>query len=124
MEEKGCVCVLREGGDYYLVMNPASTLRVTIILVKYFQDTIAAMIQPTAQLRQEVEVREVPVVILLFGSRFNKRPLKKDLFSLQLTTLLLPSKAFRDRNRKSDFFNHLSAVSEGTDALLWVGAVR
>ncbi|CAH3018732.1 unnamed protein product [Porites evermanni] len=48
-------------------------------------DKIAAMIQPTVQLRQEVE-------------------------------------AFRDRNRKSQFFNHLSAVSEGTEALLWVGA--
>ena len=34
------------------------------------------------------------------------------------------NKAFRDRNRKSQFFNHLSAVSEGTEALLWVGAVR
>ena len=33
-------------------------------------------------------------------------------------------KAFRDRNRNSKFFNHLSAVSEGTEAILWVGAVR
>lgn len=49
------------------------------------KDRIAAMIQPTAQLRQEVE-------------------------------------AFRDRNRKSQYFNHLSAVTEGTEALLWVGA--
>lgn len=32
--------------------------------------------------------------------------------------------AFRDRNRSSKQFNHLSAVSEGMDALLWVGAVR
>lgn len=30
--------------------------------------------------------------------------------------------AFRDRNRSSKQFNHLSAVSEGMDALLWVGA--
>ena len=67
-----CVGQLGEGGDFYLVMNPASTCRVTIILVKYFQDLIAAMIQPTAQLRQEVEVKDVPVLILLFGSRFNK----------------------------------------------------
>lgn len=32
--------------------------------------------------------------------------------------------AFRDRNRSSKQFNHLSAVSEGMDALLWVRAVR
>ena len=100
-------------------MNSASTLRVTVIMVKYFQDAIAAMIQPTAQLRQEVEVREVPVLILLFGSRFNK-----ERSFCSSTNHSSSSKAFRDRNRKSDFFNHLSAVSEGTDALLWVGAVR
>lgn len=77
-----CVCVGGGGGDFCPVTNQASTLRATIVLVKYFQDLIAAMIQPTAQLRQEVEVREVPVLILLFGSRFNERPLKKDLFAL------------------------------------------
>lgn len=49
------------------------------------KDRIVAMIQPTIQLRQEVE-------------------------------------AFCDRNRNSKFFNHLSAVSEGTEAILWVGA--
>ena len=77
------MCVLGEGGgDFCPVTNPASTLRVTIVLAKYFQDLIAAMIQPTAQLRQEVEVKDVPVLILLFGSRFNERPLKKDLFAL------------------------------------------
>lgn len=79
--EGGGVCWGRVGG-FCPVTNQASTLRVTVVLVKYFQDLIAAMIQPTAQLRQEVEVREVPVLILLFGSRFNERPLKKDLFAL------------------------------------------
>lgn len=48
-------------------------------------DQFAAMIQPMAQLRQQVE-------------------------------------AFRDRNRNSQYFNHLSAISEGIEALLWVGA--
>ena len=33
-------------------------------------------------------------------------------------------KAFRDSNRASKQFNHLSAVNEGMEALLWVGAVR
>lgn len=47
----------------------------------------------------------------------------------ELTTMVTPIaqcreevEAFRDRNRSSKQFNHLSAVSEGMDALLWVGA--
>ena len=48
---------------------------------------------------------------------------EKETSGLLLISFFL-NKAFRDRNRKSQFFNHLSAVSEGTEALLWVGAVR
>lgn len=55
------------------------------------------------------------------------------LFPVQavLTTLLQPvSKAiqqvqgFREQNRSSPFFNHLSAVGESVPALGWVAMVR
>ena len=49
---------------------------------------------------------------------------EKETSGLLLISFFFLNKAFRDRNRKSQFFNHLSAVSEGTEALLWVGAVR
>jgi len=52
----------------------------------------------------------------------SKKPLDKDLQSLllPLSTKLSEIQEFREKNRRSIYFNHLSAISESIPALGWV----
>ena len=56
----------------------------------------------------------------------SKKPSDKDLQSLllPLSTKISEIQDFREKNRRSVYFNHLSALSESIPALGWVTVVR
>ncbi|KAL9958008.1 hypothetical protein ACROYT_G034969 [Oculina patagonica] len=62
--------------------------------------------------------------VFLVKASNTKLPTKNEHASMikPISQLREEVEAFRDRNRGSKQFNHLSAVSEGIEAVLWVGA--
>lgn len=104
-------------------------------IVEYYDEFLKGKLQSFFKLSDELggDVKtQVDLVKKAFQAmRFflvkasnTKLPSKNELESMILPIAQIREEieAFRDSNRASKQFNHLSAVSEGMEALLWVGA--